>query len=96
LDATGSASASPDLSLSKPSASGRFQLAFQSPNFKEFVIRDKHNRIEELIDKALAAGFHAGVPLGQWYPDLKDCVLIAVTEKRTKQEIDDLVTAMKK
>ena len=30
------------------------------------------------------AGFLAGVPLGQWYPELDDCFLVAVTEKRTK------------
>ena len=34
--------------------------------------------------KRLEAGFLAGVPLGQWYPELDDCFLVAVTEKRTK------------
>jgi glycine dehydrogenase subunit 1 len=32
----------------------------------------------------------AGVPLGRWYPDMADCFLVAVTEKRTKEEIDAL------
>ena len=36
----------------------------------------------------LIAGIMAGVPLGSWYPELSDCFLVAVTEKRTKQEID--------
>jgi glycine dehydrogenase subunit 1 len=94
--ATGSASALLAPLTSKPSGSGRFQLAFSAPTFKEFVIRDKQNRVDELIDKALTAGFLAGVPLGQSYPKLKDCFLIAVTEKRTKQEIDGLVTALTK
>jgi glycine dehydrogenase subunit 1 len=94
--ATGSASASSAASSSKPSNNGRFELAFTAPTFKEFAIRDKENRIDELIASALDAGLLAGVPLGQWYPELKDCLLIAVTEKRTKQEIDYLVSALTK
>ena len=34
----------------------------------------------------------AGVPLGRWYPQLDDCLLVAVTEKRTKTEIDRLAS----
>ena len=74
--------------------SNRFELAFTAPTVKEFVIRDKNNRVDELIDQALAAGFLAGVPLGQWYPQLEDCFLVAVTEKRTKAEIDALVRTL--
>jgi glycine dehydrogenase subunit 1 len=72
----------------------RFELAFNAPTFKEFVIRDRQNRVEELLANALAAGFLAGVPLGAWYPDLGDRFLIAVTEKRTKMEIDALTHAL--
>jgi glycine dehydrogenase subunit 1 len=89
--ATGSASASSNkLATSPTSNSGRLQLAFPAPTFKEFVIRDRQNRIDELLHTALQAGFLAGVPLGKWYPDLDDCMLVAVTEKRTKAEIDAL------
>ncbi len=69
----------------------RFSLAFDQPTFKEFVIRDADSRVDELLKAALDQGFFAGVPLGQWYPDMKDCFLVAVTEKRTKEEIDRLV-----
>jgi glycine dehydrogenase subunit 1 len=94
--ATGSASAPPAPPPGKQSSSGRFQLAFPAPTFKEFVIRDKQNRVDDLLATALKAGFLAGVPLSQWYPNLKDCFLIAVTEKRTKQEIDALASALNK
>ena len=43
---------------------------------------------------ACDAGYLAGVPLGQWYPELADCFLVAVTEKRTKAEIDGLAAAL--
>jgi glycine dehydrogenase subunit 1 len=92
--ATGSASAPSAAAHGTPTSSGRFELAFTAPTVKEFVIRDKNNRVEELIDQALSAGFLAGVPLGQWYPELKDCFLVAVTEKRTKPEIDALVRTL--
>ena len=42
----------------------------------------------------IAAGILAGTPLGRWYPELDDCLLVAVTEKRTKAEIDRLVKQM--
>jgi glycine dehydrogenase subunit 1 len=71
-------------------ASGRLQLAFPAPKFKEFVVRVTDGRVDELLAKARAAGIFAGLPLGRWYPELKDCLLVAVTEKRTKAEIDKL------
>jgi glycine dehydrogenase subunit 1 len=77
-----------------PSSASRFELAFAAPTLKEFVIRDKQNRVEDLLATSLEAGFLAGIPLGQWYPKLKDCFLIAVTEKRTKQEIDAFVKSL--
>jgi glycine dehydrogenase subunit 1 len=92
--ATGSASASAAASTGVTSDNGRFHLAFSAPSFKEFVIRDRENRVDELLTTALKAGFLAGVPLGKWYPDLKDCFLVAVTEKRTKAEIEALTRAL--
>lgn len=74
--------------------SDRFSLAFGRPTFKEFVIRDREGKVEELIEQSLAAGFFAGVPLGQFYPELSDCLLVAVTEKRTKQEMDAFVETL--
>ena len=72
-------------------AGRRLQRAFPQPAFKEFVVRVSDGRADELLAQARAAGIFAGLPLGRWYPELEDCVLIAVTEKRTKAEIDKLV-----
>lgn len=68
----------------------RFTLAFASPTFKEFVIRDEDGQVDDVIDEGLAEGMMIGVPLKPWYPQLADCLLVAVTEKRTRQEIDQL------
>jgi glycine dehydrogenase subunit 1 len=75
-------------------AAARFTPAFHRPFFKEFVVRDAQGDVARLIAEAREAGFLAGVPLGKWYPELDDCLLITVTEKRTKSEIDNLARCL--
>ena len=70
------------------------QMAFGRPTFKEFTVRVTDGQVEGLLAKAREDGVLAGVPLGEWYPELDDCFLVAVTEKRTKAEIDRLVGAV--
>jgi glycine dehydrogenase subunit 1 len=74
--------------------SDRFERAFNAPTFKEFVIRDRRGQVDELLASALKAGFLGGVPIGPWYPSHADCFLVAVTEKRTKEEIDSLIRTL--
>ena len=64
--------------------------AFDRPFFNEMVFRVADGRVEALLEEAQREGIFAGVPLGRWYPELSDCLLVAVTEKRTKAEIDQL------
>jgi glycine dehydrogenase subunit 1 len=78
----------------KLTESGCFTSAFNAPTFKEFVVRAGNGRVDELISKAHDSGIFAGLPLGRWYPELSDCMLVAVTEKRTKGEIDRLAEAV--
>jgi glycine dehydrogenase subunit 1 len=75
-------------------ATGRFELAFEQPTFKEFVIRDREGDVDGAIGEALDRGYLAGVPLGAWYPEMNDCLLVAVTEKRTRAEIEGLAGAL--
>lgn len=70
------------------------KLAFARPFFKEFVVEFPAEPLP-LMEKLLKAGYHAGLPLGRWYPRMSRAISIAVTEKRTKAEIDGLVTALK-
>jgi glycine dehydrogenase subunit 1 len=72
----------------------RFSQAFDAPTFKEVVIRDAENNVDGLLRDALNAGYLAGLPLSRWYPELSDCFLVAVTEKRTKADIDGLVKSL--
>ena len=67
---------------------GLLEPAFAASTFKEFVLRAPQGRADELLSTAAEQGVMAGIPLGCWYPELEDCLLMAVTEKRTKVEID--------
>ncbi|HEY1603152.1 MAG TPA: aminomethyl-transferring glycine dehydrogenase subunit GcvPA [Pirellulales bacterium] len=75
-------------------AGGRLSLPFERPWFKEFVVRDRDGQVKQLLHDASDAGLFAGVPLGPWYPELTDCFLVAVTEKRSRDEIHALATAV--
>ncbi len=66
--------------------------AFRRPFFKEFTVRVPGD-VPALLARLLKAGYHAGLPLGRWYPLLTDAVSIAVTEKRTRAEIEGLAAA---
>jgi glycine dehydrogenase subunit 1 len=70
------------------------KLRFDKPFFKEFTIQVP-GAGPALLQRLLAAGYHAGLHLGRWYPQLEDCITMAVTEKRTKAEIEGLVGALK-
>jgi glycine dehydrogenase subunit 1 len=76
-------------------ASKRFSLPFvKQATFKEFVVRDHRGDVARLLSQAEGAGVLAGVPLATWYPEWSDCFLVAVTEKRTRAEIDLLAATL--
>ena len=65
------------------------QVVFRSPSFKEFVLKiskpvDQINQL--LLDNKILGG----LDLGKYYPELKDHMLIAVTEMVKKEDIDRL------
>ena len=74
------------------------ELAFAQPFFKEFVVRCRGNATE-VAQRARAAGFDIGPALNR-FPTLgasaNNWLLIAVTESRTKNQIDHLATALRK
>lgn len=68
-------------------ASGKFHKVFDAPFLKEFTLRTDLD-IKAVNEKLRMHGFMGGVELGE------GLVSFAVTEKRTKEEIDKLVTLM--
>ncbi len=69
-------------------------LKYQEPFFKEFTLQVPGDATA-LLEKLLKAGYHGGLALGRWYPSLGNCVTIAVTEKRTRVELDGFVAAFR-
>ncbi len=70
-----------------------YSLLFDKPFFKEFAVQGKVE-IPELNDKLLQADILGGYDLSQEYPQYPNSMLLCVTEKRTKAEIDKLVSEM--
>lgn len=69
---------------------GKFTPVFKAPFFKEFVVKSK-TRIEDVNNALLSDKIIGGLDLGRYYSELSNGWLVAVTEKRTKTEIDNLV-----
>jgi glycine dehydrogenase subunit 1 len=73
----------------------RFAPRFSAPFFREFALKCPIPAAD-VIEKLSKMGISAGPDLGRWYPELSDTLLVAVTEKRTKEEIDSLISALEK
>ncbi len=65
----------------------RFKPAFQQPFFKEFAVRTTLGP-DHVVDSLLPQHILAGYPVGKAYGELDDLLLVAVTEKRTREEMD--------
>lgn len=70
-------------------------LPFSTPFFNEFVIKLPEGTLPKEINlQLLNKGFIGGYDLGKTYPELAGHMLIAVTERRTKVEIDTFATLL--
>ncbi|MBV8079854.1 MAG: aminomethyl-transferring glycine dehydrogenase subunit GcvPA [Actinobacteria bacterium] len=70
------------------------ELVFpEKATFKEFAVRVGRNAAEAMRD-ARAHGIHPGYALGRDYEGLDDALLVAVTERRTTDEIDRLAEVL--
>jgi glycine dehydrogenase subunit 1 len=70
-----------------------FGIAFAAPFFKEFTVRTARG-VDRVLAKCRERDILGGLPLARFDDRYGDCFLVAVTEKRTRQEIDDLVAAL--
>lgn len=74
-------------------ATGKFKAAFAKPFFKEFTVETLIP--SDLMQKALAdEGFFGAYPLSKIDPEYENLYNFAVTEKRSKEEIDRLVAVL--
>lgn len=72
--------------------SGKFTKIFDAPFLNEFSLKTSLD-IDKLNEKLLSAGFLGGIKINK--PNMENCLLFAVTEKRTKAEIDQFISIIK-
>jgi glycine dehydrogenase subunit 1 len=67
-----------------------FESSFEGPCFNEFALRSERP-VAEVLDLLQGHGILGGVALGEFYPELEDSFLVAVTECNEAQELDRFV-----
>ena len=68
-------------------------LAHAQPVVREFPITLKAP-VERVIERCAEQGVNPGYPLGKDYPELEDGLLVALTERRTRADIDRLAEVL--
>lgn len=74
-------------------ASGRFERVFDAPFGYEFTLRYRGD-VPAMQEALLGSGFLAGLDLGRFSAADAGLVLLAVTEQRTRAELDRFVEAV--
>jgi glycine dehydrogenase subunit 1 len=69
------------------------ELLHGAPVAREFAVR-VDAPVDCVLDRCAERGIAAGYPLGRDYPEYEDGLLVAVTERRTKPQIDELAETL--
>jgi glycine dehydrogenase subunit 1 len=75
-----------------------FELLYSSPFFKEFALKITGRPVSSVLETAAQAGFDIGPEFTRFKnlpEETSTALLVAVTENRTRDEIDRLVSALK-
>lgn len=70
-----------------------FNVINKAPFFNEFVV-ELSKPVKEVNEKLLEQGIIGGYDLGKDYEGLENHMLVAVTDQRTKEEIDQFINAL--
>ncbi len=69
------------------------ELLHEAPVVREFAIR-LDAPVDPVLERCAERGIAAGYPLARDYPEHGDGLLVAITERRTKKQIDELAEAL--
>jgi glycine dehydrogenase subunit 1 len=75
-------------------ASGSWELPYPARTFNEFVIRSKNGPVAPVLARLAKDGILGGVDLGRWNPAWASDLLMCVTERHAKTDLDRLVAAL--
>jgi len=68
----------------------RVPRRFSGPFFNEFVAAAKHRPPAAVNEALLQKKIIGGLPLGRFYPELEDCLLLCATEMSRREDMDKL------
>ena len=69
-------------------------ITFSGPHFNEFVL-ELASDAEEVCTKLAGKKIYPGIPLGRYYAELKNHLVVCVTEMTRKKQIDRLADELK-
>jgi len=72
-----------------------FEIKFGTYSFNEFVIQCQRP-VEEILKMLKEDQIIGGYPLEQYYPELKNCLLICTTELNSQRDMDRLADKLRK
>jgi glycine dehydrogenase subunit 1 len=75
---------------------GKLPLEFEGPFFNEFVTRTNGKSPEQINRELAGQKIIGGLPLGRFYPELKNCLLLCATEMSKRQDMDALTNVFLK
>ena len=79
---------------SKVKLLSKFNLRFDAQFFNEFVVSTDVDA-GRLLEKLYKENILGGIYLGKYYPDLKNCILVSITEMNSIKEIDNYIGVLK-
>jgi len=69
------------------------ELLHEAPVVREFAVR-LSAPVQDVLDRVSEEGIAAGYPLAREYPEYEDGLLVAITERRSREDIDRLADAL--
>jgi glycine cleavage system P protein (glycine dehydrogenase) subunit 1 len=69
------------------------ELLHEAPVAREFALR-LDAPVDHVLDRCAERGIAAGYSLGREYPEYEDGLLVAITERRTREQIDALADVL--
>jgi len=75
-------------------ATGDWQLPYAIATFNEFVVRSKRGPVSSLVRRLADGGVLPGIELSRWNPASDRDLLVCVTERHSRADLDRLVAAL--
>ena len=71
------------------------ELLHEAPVFREFAVR-LEAPVQDVLDRVSEDGIAAGYPLARDYPEHENGLLVAITERRSREDIDRLADTLQR